>query len=556
MPADLWEVMTSLHPPGPGVQYVSTTGNDANSGTAVSRKRTIGAAISALGSSGGVVYVANGDYGTVTISNVNYSNGAWLLIKAENRHEATAYSVTITDSSYVGVWGFKTAGSGARVGFNTYRGHHFAVWCCWAGQHSTQGFGCPGNFGYANNMSYCYNVAEECAELFFGSGFSFYQLSNYVGQTDHNWIAGYDNIIVGNISMNNYSQPWAEGGQDDANGIIIDDMWNIQTEYSVQDNVKYLGNWLLLGNLCVANGGAGLHNLTSDLVDYYFNTVANNGRHNGQPRDQAGWEGSGRGMDAVCGEYGNVLSSLMNVGGNLVRENAQGAGWFERSTATNVQFPLANVVLYGNDDTGARDRRPDGWNYFATNSPTLTPRLDTAPQWLPDGGSGVVEKVAPSAPLRSRLIIFPDLLGNWRPAGDWTIGALEVTAGGGVAPVASFTKSATSVQTNVSVSFTDTSTNTPTSWSWDFGDSTTSTSQNPTKSWAVAGTYTITLTATNAFGSDTETTTVTVTAPPGGGNPPVADFTFAPPSPNVGQTVTFTDTSTNTPTSWAWDFGD
>lgn len=518
--ADLWEVMRTIHPPGPGVQYVSTTGNDANAGTSVSRKRTIQAAITALGSAGGVVYVADGAWGTISLSNLNYSNSSWLIIKAENRYGATINSYTITDSSYVGIWGFSTAGSGAAVGFNTYKGHHYAVWCCRAGQHSTQGFGCPGNFGYANNMSYCYNVAEECAELFFGSGFSFYQLSNYVGQTDHNWVAGYDNIIVGNISMNNYSEPWADGGQADANGIIIDDMWNLQTEYSVQDNVKYLGNWLLLGNLCVANGGAGLHNLSSDLVDYYFNTVANNGRHDGGPRADAGWEGSGRGMDAVCGQYGGRLTSLMNVGGNLVRENATGSGWFERSTATNVQFPIANVVLYGNDDTGARLRRTDGWNYFATNPPTLTPRLDTATQWIPDGGAGSIEKVSPSSQVRARLSIFPDLLGNWRPDGDWTIGALEASpggGGGGSAPVASFTKSASSVQTEVSVSFTDTSTNTPTSWAWDFGDGTTSTSQNPSKSWNSPATYTVTLTATNASGSSTTQQTVTVTSQPGGG---------------------------------------
>lgn len=38
--------------------------------------------------------------------------------------------------------------------------------------------------------------------------------------------------------------------------------------------------------------------------------------------------------------------------------------------------------------------------------------------------------------------------------------------------------------------------------------------------------------------------------------PPVANFTFAPPSPNPAQVVSFTDTSTNAPTSWSWSFGD
>ncbi len=36
---------------------------------------------------------------------------------------------------------------------------------------------------------------------------------------------------------------------------------------------------------------------------------------------------------------------------------------------------------------------------------------------------------------------------------------------------------------------------------------------------------------------------------------PVADFTAAPTTVNVGSTVAFTDLSTNSPTSWAWSFG-
>ena len=40
------------------------------------------------------------------------------------------------------------------------------------------------------------------------------------------------------------------------------------------------------------------------------------------------------------------------------------------------------------------------------------------------------------------------------------------------------------------------------------------------------------------------------------GDPPVADFTWSPPSPESGEVVQLTDLSTGLPTSWLWDFGD
>ena len=87
---------------------------------------------------------------------------------------------------------------------------------------------------------------------------------------------------------------------------------------------------------------------------------------------------------------------------------------------------------------------------------------------------------------------------------------------GGVAPVADFSASSTSICAGGSVTFTDASTNTPTSWSWNFGDGGSSTSQNPSHTYSTAGNYTVTLTATNASGSDDEIKTnhITVNAAP------------------------------------------
>lgn len=127
--------------------------------------------------------------------------------------------------------------------------------------------------------------------------------------------------------------------------------------------------------------------------------------------------------------------------------------------------------------------------------------------------------------------------------------------GGTATPVANFSASKTSVNTNETVTFSDISSNSPTSWSWTFegGSPATSTAQNPTVSYSTVGTYKVTLTATNADGSNTKSVDnyITVTQPV---IAPVADFSASPRSLEKGGTVTFTDLSSNTPNSWSWTF--
>jgi vibriolysin len=136
---------------------------------------------------------------------------------------------------------------------------------------------------------------------------------------------------------------------------------------------------------------------------------------------------------------------------------------------------------------------------------------------------------------------------------DYTV---VISSGGGSAPVAEFTASATTIFEGESVTFTDASTNNPTSWAWTFNGGTpgSSSAQNPTVTYNTAGSYTVALTATNSFGSDVETKTNYITVNVIVVDPPVADFTASATTINEGQSVTFTDTSTNTPTSWSWSF--
>jgi len=98
---------------------------------------------------------------------------------------------------------------------------------------------------------------------------------------------------------------------------------------------------------------------------------------------------------------------------------------------------------------------------------------------------------------------------------------------------------------------------TPFEYEWDFGDGATSTIANPKHSFAEKKAYTVTLTVTDAQGAQaTATKTISV-----GNEPPVADFTWTPATPNTGEDVKFTDTSTDpdatdTIEAWAWNFGD
>jgi len=86
---------------------------------------------------------------------------------------------------------------------------------------------------------------------------------------------------------------------------------------------------------------------------------------------------------------------------------------------------------------------------------------------------------------------------------------------GGVAPVASFTASVTTVVSGSTVTFTDTSTNTPTSWYWDFGSGASPANisgQGPhTVTFNTVGTSYVTMEATNASGVDEVDTPTAIT---------------------------------------------
>ncbi len=122
-------------------------------------------------------------------------------------------------------------------------------------------------------------------------------------------------------------------------------------------------------------------------------------------------------------------------------------------------------------------------------------------------------------------------------------------------PVAAFSASPTSGNSQLKVTFTDRSTGSPTSWNWVFGDGGTSTQQNPDHTYSKAGKYTISLTARNAAGSNMVTRSgyISVGAPL---RTPAGAFSASPTSGKAPLRVQFTERSTGSPTSWRWSFGD
>lgn len=88
--------------------------------------------------------------------------------------------------------------------------------------------------------------------------------------------------------------------------------------------------------------------------------------------------------------------------------------------------------------------------------------------------------------------------------------ALSWTAGGTVAPIASFSSSTSNPALRQPVSFTNTSSGGGGVSLWTFGDGDSSSAASPSHAYQSPGTYTVTLIQNNCFGADTTNSTLTV----------------------------------------------
>jgi len=127
-----------------------------------------------------------------------------------------------------------------------------------------------------------------------------------------------------------------------------------------------------------------------------------------------------------------------------------------------------------------------------------------------------------------------------------------------VDPVANFTYSPESPDTNQPIQFIDSSSDpdgTIASWYWTFGDGDTSIQQNPTHTYSDDGTYPVSLLVTDNDGNTDEILKDVQVSNIG----PSSGFTYAPVDPTDADTISFTDESTDSDgsiISWFWDFGD
>ena len=95
----------------------------------------------------------------------------------------------------------------------------------------------------------------------------------------------------------------------------------------------------------------------------------------------------------------------------------------------------------------------------------------------------------------------------WGP-GVWKEGWVNVTSGGGAAPVSSFTVNRPIARIPQVLTFTNTSTNIPTGWNWSWGDGTwtNGTTNNPTHKYTKRGIFPVFLLSSNAYGNNTSAT--------------------------------------------------
>lgn len=124
-------------------------------------------------------------------------------------------------------------------------------------------------------------------------------------------------------------------------------------------------------------------------------------------------------------------------------------------------------------------------------------------------------------------------------------------------PSAAFSYTPLSPTTQDAVQFFDQSSDTTSdiaSWTWDFDDGGGSSMQNPLHTFAASGPHRVRLTVTSEGGATSSVTrTITVR-----NSPPIANYTFAPQTPDLNELVTFSAGGSSDPDGtiviYEWDF--
>ncbi len=281
--------------------------------------------------------------------------------------------------------------------------HHVYIWDMWV--HDVPACGVCSARSQGHN-DFRYNRIWKTAgySRYNQSGISLFNNRNGGGGDDAN---GYSDYLIGNMV---WASQKVSGRTTDGNCIIMDN------NKGVQKVPAYLGRTLIANNLCVANGGRGIHMLQSDNIDVVNNTLYH---------DLRGASARGTGLDQHQGEISVYYSSNLRIINNLSVAIPYGNVYDTGATGTNV-------VLAGNAFSGPTSRHPsDG--FFTIPSPTGIFVLPNEDPLLPGTDfhlnsswpfDGVGVSTSPSLPIPGSLpALIPevDFNGDPRPLG--TVGA-------------------------------------------------------------------------------------------------------------------------------------
>jgi parallel beta-helix repeat protein len=240
-----------------------------------------------------------------------------------------------------------------------------------------------------NNLIY-----NNCWYTVFGaSGISFYQSWNFDSNfVDHKMIIK-NNKLYGNQLM----VPWIGCCCiSDGNGIIIDDGKNTQNNSPIG---RYKGKTLVANNICIKNGGSGIHAYESENTDIINNTTY----QNSQSANLGG---------EIFANTSNNINILNNIMYPISNEAANQIDINYNNTNTvydyNLYFNTTNIIVNGSHDIKANP------NFV---NPTLV--LATADFHLQTGSGAIDKGTSNKAPLT-------DYENHVRPAGaGFDIGAYE-----------------------------------------------------------------------------------------------------------------------------------
>lgn len=378
-------------------------------------------AIDSMPSDGGIILVKEGSvYNAFSFVNKNFTSFCSVMNFPAHTPQISGLShdfqgneraVVIDSSSKCGVYGLdissvNASGHPFADGVFLRNSHHCAVW-------SNNIHDCVHGVGAADDGSggcdwidSCYNKIHDCAGWLdtMASAISYFKLANIGGGDGAD---GYSSHIIGNIIWNAVNDASYGGAITDGNGIIID---IANGEYS-SEPVGYTGHTLVANNICVSNGGRGVHAFFSRYVHQYFNTCALNLRSSTMVND------------GEVSQYGNHDGAASKY--NLIMTASNRENWIVTGDSViDIDF---NVIVNGSNppiDGSNVDKTSVGPSYFVSASSTNV----TAANWKPVTPDTFVADFTALAALQD----WPDAAYNYRAStGIWSAGAVDAGSSGG-----------------------------------------------------------------------------------------------------------------------------